>query len=78
MSDEPKSLRQRSVADAFRRMIPYVEMLSPAARLQTVAEWLYGIPVFSVCPCGCGLEVDTGRREPLITKEDAARLMEGI
>lgn len=29
------------------------------------AEWLYGIPVASVCPCGCGLEVDTGRREPV-------------
>lgn len=47
-----------------------------AGRMELIAEWLYGIPVVSVCPCGCGLEVDTGRREPLITKETAARLME--
>lgn len=51
---------------------------SVAGRMELIAEWLYGIPVVSVCPCGCGLEVDTGRREPLITKETAARLMEGI
>lgn len=40
-------------------------------------ELLHGIPITVECECGCGLLVDTGRVEPLITNEDARRLLEG-
>lgn len=52
--------------------------LSVAGRLEVIHEWLVGAPVYAECPCGCGEQWFTGRREPLISKADAARLMEAM
>lgn len=51
---------------------------SVAGRLETIAAWLEGFPVYAECACGCGELTDTGRREPVITRAQAKRLMEGI
>jgi hypothetical protein len=51
---------------------------SVAGRLALVEDLLAGVPIVVECSCGCGETFDTGRREPLITKEDARRLIEAI
>lgn len=51
---------------------------SVAGRMETIAAWFEGFPVYAECACGCGELTDTGRREPVITKAQAAKLMEGM
>jgi hypothetical protein len=47
-----------------------IDELSPAGRLQAIAELLYGIPEFDEDGCY------VGRSVPIITEADAVRLIE--
>lgn len=46
-----------------------------AGRIEAVMALLEGFPVYVACDCGCGLETYVGR-EPAITKEQAAKMLE--
>lgn len=57
---------------------PYPSLpTSVAGRIDFVMTLLDGFPVYTECACGCGLETYVGN-EPVITKAQAARLLEGI
>lgn len=50
---------------------------SVAGSYEAVMTLLEGFPVYAECACGCGLETYVGH-EPVITKAQAARMLEGI